>query len=275
MSTNNNNIDIYVADENYEIDTTRVIEHFLGQNVIDINTMTYELRRCRAEDSGYIDFVNNIDKICSRMMRGVSAMSELFGKDKMFSRPKIASYNAIKYLTELIAQVNSAISIRGEGEVVFKTEKSAVCSASFDARRVSTILYHLISNSLQHGKTEDKIVTIKCSKEDGLFKISVSDHGGGIPKAMQSTMYTKFLEEFSMKNQRLGIFPPRVTGLGLMLCKKLLADMNGELKFRNISGGAQFTLVIPQTKTSLQEESVYVPDDILMNQCMAYLDDWK
>ena len=70
----------------------------------------------------------------------------------------------------------------------------------------------------------------------------------------------------------LGNFPPRVTGLGLLLCRKLSADMNGEIKFRNISGGAQFTLVIPQTKTSVKEESVYVPDDALMNQCIAYLD---
>ncbi len=275
MNRNNNNIDTYVSDEYAEIDVSRVIEHFVGQNTIDMATLLYKLRRCRTDDRDFTDTVNNIEKINSRMMRGVNAMAELFGKDKTLSRPKIASFNVITYLTDITAQINSAISIRGEGEVVFKTQKSAVCSASFDARRVSTILYHFISNSLQHGKTEDKTVTIKCKKENGLFEISVSDHGGGIPKAVQNTMYTKFLEEFSLKNQMLGNFPPRVTGLGLLLCRKLSTDMNGEIKFRNISGGAQFTLVIPQSRISVQEESVYVPDDALMNQCMAYLDDWK
>ena len=272
MIKNNNNIDTYVADEYAEIDVSRVIEHFAGQYAADTATKLYALRRCSENGSNFTDIINSLERSNGRLLGFINAMAELFGKDKILSRPRISSYNVIKYINDIAAQINSAISIRGEGEVVFKTQKSDVCSASFDVRRVSTILYHLISNSLQHGKTEDKTVIIKCKKEDGLFEISVSDHGGGIPKAVQSTMYTKFLEEYSFKNQMLGNFPPRVTGLGLLLCRKLSADMNGEIKFRNISGGAQFTLVIPQTKTSVKEESVYVPDDALMNQCMAYLD---
>lgn len=278
MSLNNNtndkynDIELYISDKADEIDTIRVIEHFAGQYVADTNTRLYALRRQVGSDNNLINYINIMEKTNGRLLGFINAMSELFGKDKILSRPQISSYNVIKYINDITAQINSAISIRGEGEVVFKTTKYEQCSASFDARRVSTILYHLISNALQHGKTEDKTVTIKCKKENGFFEISVSDHGGGIPKALQSTMYTKFLEEFNMKNQMLGNFPPRVTGLGLLLCKKLSRDMNGELQFRNISGGAKFTLVIPQSKTLVKEESVYMPDDMLMLKCMAYLE---
>lgn len=123
---------------------------------------------------------------------------------------------------------------------------------------------------MQHGKTEDKTVKIRCYNQDNIFKIDVIDHGGGVPQNIKKTIYTRFIEEVNIGG-KTGEFPVRITGLGLPLCKKLVEDMNGEIKLRNFSLGAKFTISIPQSKNVFREDSEYFFEDKLLSECMATL----
>jgi signal transduction histidine kinase len=71
--------------------------------------------------------------------------------------------------------------------------------------------------------------------------VGVEDHGTGIPKAEQSTVFQKFVR--GAEARRAGV---RGVGIGLALVKRIVEAHGGSVQLTSEPGrGSTFTLVLP------------------------------
>jgi Signal transduction histidine kinase len=104
---------------------------------------------------------------------------------------------------------------------------------------VRQILINLLSNAIKFTSAEGEI-RVRCSEEDGTFKVSVTDDGLGIPRDKLDAIFEPFVQvgrDFSS--------PQGGTGLGLAISRDLARRMGGELEVVSELGkGSTFTLTL-------------------------------
>jgi PAS domain S-box-containing protein len=111
-----------------------------------------------------------------------------------------------------------------------------------DEDKVRQILINLLSNAIKFTPAGGSIA-VRCSADDGTFKVTVSDDGVGIPRDKLDAIFEPFVQvgrDFSS--------PHGGTGLGLAISRDLARRMNGELEVESgIGKGATFTLTLRKT----------------------------
>jgi signal transduction histidine kinase/CheY-like chemotaxis protein len=106
-----------------------------------------------------------------------------------------------------------------------------------DAKRLRQILLNLLSNAVKF--TEKGQVILSVTYLPKTMLVEVKDSGRGIAPADMDTIFEPF-RQVGDQQQIEG------TGLGLPICRKLVALMDGELKVSSILGqGSVFSLEIP------------------------------
>ncbi len=274
--TENNKVDL---DSDIKIQLPQVLSHAIGRAMADIVPALESVIQLHNIPMPVREIVTHAQLVARELASKTSALTEMFGESDFASLPKIASYNLKQFLDVFTEHLNNSLKGKTGGKVIYAIDDESDLDVIFDSKRVATILYHLISNSLQHGKTENKNVKILCKSSGNLFEMIVRDYGGGIPKEIQPTLFSHFQKKYSLEQDGLGMLPPRIQGLGLPLCLKLTRDLDGEITFKNYRGGAQFTIVLPQKAQGVHELEDYTPDDALLQRCFAsfwlYLDEKK
>jgi PAS domain S-box-containing protein len=94
-----------------------------------------------------------------------------------------------------------------------------------DYGRIMQVLTNLISNAVKFSPT-GAAVTINVSVEGEKMRVTIVDHGEGIPTEFQSQIFQKFAQAdpTSMRKQS-------GTGLGLSICKAIIEKLNGSIGF--------------------------------------------
>jgi signal transduction histidine kinase/ActR/RegA family two-component response regulator len=114
-----------------------------------------------------------------------------------------------------------------------------------DKQRLHQALLNLVSNGIKYNRMGGRL-TIACRRgRPGHLRIAVRDTGFGIPRALQSRLFTPF--------DRLGAAADGVegTGLGLILVKRLVEAMDGRLGWESAEGeGSTFWIELPETAGS-------------------------
>jgi signal transduction histidine kinase len=106
----------------------------------------------------------------------------------------------------------------------------------------SQVILNLLSNAseaIKEKNIQEGIITIRLFKSDGFARVSVRDNGGGIPTDVIDKVFEPY---FSTKEMG--------TGIGLYMSKMIIErSMKGTIEARNIDGGAEFIVSIPQGDT--------------------------
>ena len=126
-----------------------------------------------------------------------------------------------------------------------------------DPTRIRQIASNLLSNAIKFTDTGDVLIEVY-SKGNGLphpgIVIGVCDSGIGISQEQQKQLFEPFVQADSTITRRFG-----GSGLGLALCRRLVALMGGSLDLRSEPGdGSQFTVMLPLVPT---EAPVSSPSD--------------
>ena len=264
---------------NQRIQLPRVLVHSVDYAMTEIISPLESILRLPNISSQLRESVQHAQLVARSLSSKMSALTELFSDPDYTSMPRMLSYPLEKFLIGFTDHLNEYLKRKTSGKVSYVLDPESDLEVVFDAKRVATILYYLISNSIQHGRTENKNVKLICKSTKDVFQMIVRDYGGGVPKEIQPVLFSGYKRPYSLDQKSLGYLPPRIQGIGLSLCMQLTRDMDGELNFRNYRSGAQFTLTLPQNIHRVQEVSDYTPDDTLLQQCMSslwlYLDDIK
>jgi PAS domain S-box-containing protein len=129
---------------------------------------------------------------------------------------------------------------------------------NIDHDRLTQIMANLLSNaakfSPQNGRVE---VAVTPSK--GTFRVSVRDHGEGIPDAFRSKIFQKFSQADASDTKKKG-----GTGLGLSITKAMIEIMGGSMGFDSQAGvGSCFYFELPEWREDSSEALSDTPDNLI------------
>ncbi|HSK78568.1 MAG TPA: ATP-binding protein [Thermoanaerobaculia bacterium] len=114
-----------------------------------------------------------------------------------------------------------------------------VC-ARLDANRFLQVMANLLSNAAKFSPPEGD-VEITVARKNGRLRISVRDHGPGIPEEFHARVFDRFAQADSSSTR-----PQGGTGLGLNITKALVERMGGSITFETAMGaGTTFTFELP------------------------------
>lgn len=112
--------------------------------------------------------------------------------------------------------------------------------AMADEQRLLQALTNLISNAIKYS-FENGTVTIRCDKKQSIVKISVVDHGVGIPTEYQDRLFEKFTQAKQPVRKKVPS-----TGLGLAIVKSIVEAHQGRVYFdKTEDQGTTFYIELP------------------------------
>ena len=108
-----------------------------------------------------------------------------------------------------------------------------------DPTRVRQVLHNLISNAVKF--TDHGSITVGVSHTDQGLTIKVADTGMGIAADRLGYVFQRFVQADASTTRRHG-----GSGLGLTICRDLVALMDGDIQVQSIEGkGTTFTVTLP------------------------------
>jgi signal transduction histidine kinase len=115
---------------------------------------------------------------------------------------------------------------------------------TLDASMMRHIVTNLLSNAIKFSP-EESVVELATENTELEFKLSVRDHGIGVPKDDIANLAKRFFRSSNVTNIQ-------GTGLGLHIVNKYAELMNGELTCNSILGeGTEFTIRFKNVITGL------------------------
>ena len=109
------------------------------------------------------------------------------------------------------------------------------CAASgvvlADADRLTQVITNLLSNAVKFSPRGAEVF-VRIEHCDQTVRISVRDHGPGIPEAYRKSIFEKFVQVDATNTRLIG-----GTGLGLNIVKQIVERLKGEIGFDAAPGG--------------------------------------
>ena len=136
-------------------------------------------------------------------------------------------------LDELLQDVIALADCRDEDITVIRAD----LSVHADPDRVRTILSNLVVNALRHGKPP---VTITAASETTGVRVTVSDHGGGIPPTQRERVFERFVTLDPSRHRSDS------NGMGLAIARDNARALDGDLVLLPSETGTVFELTLPQ-----------------------------
>ncbi|MFK7868457.1 MAG: ATP-binding protein [Roseobacter sp.] len=107
-----------------------------------------------------------------------------------------------------------------------------------DLDRLNQVFINLIVNAQKYCAAELPVLEIVVSETDQHVTIDFRDNGAGIALEAREMMFEKF--------SRIGAQDPNGAGLGLAICREVMARLGGEIVYLPGTGGTAFRVRLPK-----------------------------
>jgi signal transduction histidine kinase/CheY-like chemotaxis protein len=171
-------------------------------------------------------------------------------------------------------------------ELLYQIDSQIPDQIITDSHRLRQVLLNLINNAIKFTHMGEIFLSIRTLVAEGdqrELEFRIKDTGIGIPKEKVSRLFKSFSQVDSSTTRKYG-----GTGLGLVICERLVKLMNGHITVETESGvGTTFiftiktqtnsTAQIPEPATAARDKTILIVDDNVTSQIILsnYLGQWK
>ena len=215
-----------------------------------LSNVSHELRTPLAIICGYLESTlrrgNNLTEIqrealttaASEADNTVQLLQDLLDLARADSGSMPFTLEQVEIDNAISEVVNMAQQYSNHQFVVKNVEEKQLTIAA-DPKRLRQVLLNLVDNAIKYSAPE-KPITISTSNNNRHTKITISDHGVGIPLQQQTRIFERFYRLDEARNRAGG------TGLGLSIVKTLVEGMGGTISVNSRPGaGSSFILSFP------------------------------
>jgi len=179
------------------------------------------------------DSVINTSKQIDKFVQHLSATIDDFRNFFKENNHK-KSTNYTKVTDAVLGIIGSTLKSKGIKVVLELESESEFITYENELKQVLINLVTNAQDALLENKTIDPLIKIKTYTLEDKYVLEVSDNGGGIRDEISEKIYDPY---FSTKLNKQG------TGLGLYMSNIIIQNhCDGTLSFKNIDGGACFTI---------------------------------
>ncbi len=145
-------------------------------------------------------------------------------------------------LLEQITEANQAYGAQFGVNFLVQCDLDAV-RVQVDSDRIMQVMTNLLSNAAKFSAPNETVL-VSISRSGEKVRVSVTDHGAGIPEKFRGRIFQKFAQGFSAgTRQKSG------TGLGLNISKAIIERHGGTIGFETGAGrGTTFYFELPEWK---------------------------
>ena len=118
-----------------------------------------------------------------------------------------------------------------------------------DESRLLQVFANLLSNAIKYSPEDDE-VEVSIQPTGDRFRVSIKDHGSGIPEEFRPRIFQRFAQADSSDTRERG-----GTGLGLNISKTIIERHNGIIGYVSQQDvGTEFYFELPSSKVANKRE---------------------
>ena len=240
-------------------------EELLNARQKMMHTITHELRIPLSSIIGYVglleeetdetkqrEYMENIKQASERMATQLNSLLSFFRLDCGKEEVNLTPFRLTDIAETLDVEFRTQIEAKDVGFVVHNCEDYVVIG---DKERIIQIGDNLLSNALKF--TESGLITLDATYKNGIFNLTITDSGTGMPKGELRRVFKSF-ERLSNAATQDGF------GLGLSIVDSLVRLLGGKIWINSDVGiGTNVSVDIPVTRTDKrllsksQSETIY------------------
>ncbi len=229
-----------------------------------VATVSHELRTPLTSIAGALGLLtsNAVGKLpdpASRLLtiaytnsqRLIRLLNDILDIEKMESGKAVFNFKRVE-LRPLIEQTIEAIlGFAKDYNVRIRLDSApAAVDVRADPDRLAQVVTNLLSNAIKFSPPgEEVVVAVETRNETA--RISVRDHGHGVPDEFKPYIFEKFRQADATDARQKG-----GTGLGLSIVKQIVTRLGGTVDFADApGGGAIFYVDLPNWAQAIKEQS--------------------
>ena len=195
------------------------------------------LETAPGEDRSAADMAAALDRIdgLARRIDGVCGALLAYSRTAALDADRLRPADLEPIVAAAIERVEDAAE--GRGVAIDPPTDSAVVRG--DAELLEEVVVNLLTNAVEHARSGDRI-GIDVSSGSGGCRVSVVDHGDGVPAAVLPTLFERYRSGKAHGGH----------GIGLALSRRIARSHGGDLVHEATpGGGATFRLLLPASPT--------------------------
>lgn len=183
-------------------------------------------------------FLEKIEKNAQNLSALIDDILEI---SRLETRRGIAPFETVRLEEEVDRAVETLAGKIKERKVeIVKQGNLGNCEIQGEPSHIYRALLNLLDNAIKYSDPGGQI-EIACNKDDQGLRLSVQDHGIGIPAEHQPRIFERFYRVDKARSRELG-----GTGLGLSIVKHIMEIHSGQVSLESETGkGTKVTLLFP------------------------------
>lgn len=225
-----------------------ITSHDLKEPLRNISGFSSLIRR-NIQQSKYENIVEYLEFISQNTRQMHALIEDILSFSKVSKTTKVTKTISLALILEKVKNDLQLLISEKKGQIVYEDPKLQNHAAKILLPfQISMVFKNLIENGLKYNKHGSPKVTIGYMQKTDCHLFTVQDNGIGI----DANYHQKVFEMFKRLHHR-GEYSG--SGVGLAICKKVVQNLNGEIKIRESAEvGTVFELEIPVSEKMVEVE---------------------